>query len=173
MKKLSGLAILFFPVLAQAHAGHGDSNSFMQGFLHPLMGLDHLLVLGAIGVWLASMAHRTRVTGIMALAGVTFMAMTFGRLLPALHDEWSLVATLVVVPAFLVVSKRWFSGLGFCVIALSVALHGVAHGAELAGQGVWWQVSLATVLSSSLILAIIAQSVSWLRTRILLRTKSA
>lgn len=44
MRKYLPLLLLAFSVPALAHPGHG-ADSFQAGFLHPLTGLDHLLML--------------------------------------------------------------------------------------------------------------------------------
>jgi urease accessory protein len=36
---------------ALAHTGVGQSNSFASGIAHPLGGTDHILVMGAVGLW--------------------------------------------------------------------------------------------------------------------------
>ncbi len=49
MRKYLPLLLLAFSVPALAHPGHG-TDSFQAGFLHPLTGLDHLLMLTGAGV---------------------------------------------------------------------------------------------------------------------------
>ena len=49
MRKYLPLFLLAFSVPALAHPGHG-TDSFQAGFLHPLTGLDHLLMLTGAGV---------------------------------------------------------------------------------------------------------------------------
>ena len=49
MRKYLPLLLLAFSVPALAHPGHG-ADSFQAGFLHPLTGLDHLLMLTGAGV---------------------------------------------------------------------------------------------------------------------------
>src|SRR5687768_11457350 len=41
---------LFLPTLAYAHAGTGEG--FLRGLQHPLGGIDHVLVMLAVGVFL-------------------------------------------------------------------------------------------------------------------------
>jgi urease accessory protein len=36
---------------ASAHAGHDAGTGFTSGLLHPMLGLDHLLAMAAIGFW--------------------------------------------------------------------------------------------------------------------------
>ena len=52
MKKmlLTILGIVAFPAIAFAHPGHEMAN-FASGFSHPFTGIDHLLVMLAVGYW--------------------------------------------------------------------------------------------------------------------------
>ncbi|AXQ31604.1 hypothetical protein D0B54_02035 [Solimonas sp. K1W22B-7] len=38
------------PVIAEAHPGHAGL-ALRDGFLHPWLGLDHLLAMLAVGLW--------------------------------------------------------------------------------------------------------------------------
>ena len=58
-KSLSLLAILLSISLpAHAHTGIGAVHSLLDGLLHPLIGVDHLLVMLAIGLWAAMRGGR-------------------------------------------------------------------------------------------------------------------
>src|SRR5690606_11637820 len=66
MKKQSrlvqGLPVLLtalFPAVAFAHPGH-EMASMAAGFLHPLTGLDHLLVMLAVGLWAGKTGGKAR-----------------------------------------------------------------------------------------------------------------
>ena len=52
--KLAAIAAiaLALPALAVAHPGAdaGRHDGFLQGFVHPFSGLDHLLAMGAVGI---------------------------------------------------------------------------------------------------------------------------
>ena len=43
---------------ALAHTGHGDGNSFAQGLLHPIGGLDHVLAMVAVGLYATLLGGR-------------------------------------------------------------------------------------------------------------------
>ncbi|MEO8019431.1 MAG: HupE/UreJ family protein [Pseudomonadota bacterium] len=64
------------PSLALAHPGHGSDGSFAAGLLHPLDGLDHLLVIGIAGMLAARLgAHSLRVL-VALFAGLLVAALT-------------------------------------------------------------------------------------------------
>ena len=49
-KLLSATALLTASATAMAHPGHTEGG-FTSGLLHPMLGLDHLLAMAAIGFW--------------------------------------------------------------------------------------------------------------------------
>ena len=49
------LTLLISPALA--HTGVNTVNDFYEGILHPLLGIDHLLVMFAVGLW-AGLQHN-------------------------------------------------------------------------------------------------------------------
>lgn len=56
---------LLLPALARAHSEH-EGTSFVGGYLHPLLGPDHLLAMLSVGIISASLIH-------MAGVGVGYM----------------------------------------------------------------------------------------------------
>ena len=49
-KLLTAAALLTASASAMAHSGHAEGG-FTSGLLHPMLGLDHLLAMAAIGFW--------------------------------------------------------------------------------------------------------------------------
>ena len=64
----AGLSLLAAP--AYAHVGVGDTSSFAAGFAHPLVGLDHLIVMIAVGAWAAMKGGRALWAWPVAFVGV-------------------------------------------------------------------------------------------------------
>lgn len=65
--RLAALA-LFLPMLAQAHPGHMHDASFVDGALHPFLGIDHLLLLVVAGALAARLrGHALSVPGALFL----------------------------------------------------------------------------------------------------------
>lgn len=128
---------------AMAHTGvdahHGAS--FLAGLVHPLMGVDHLAAMLAVGLWSALVAPRDglhKFWGPLAFSNVllvgALLAMN-GVTLGAATAIEPMVAVSVLVMGLLVATR---SPLG---IALTAAVaggfalfHGLAHGQELANQ---------------------------------------
>ncbi|WP_111412117.1 HupE/UreJ family protein [Billgrantia lactosivorans] len=136
----SRLALLTVPVmlllsgLAVAHPGHAPDHGagLVAGLSHPLLGLDHLLAMLAVGLWGLRQGHAFgRVAPILAAvgmllgaglawAGVALPGVELGIALSVLLAG-VLVAALVRVPA----------GIGAGVLVLFMLLHGQAHGSEM------------------------------------------
>lgn len=128
------LLILFCtPAIALAHPGH-DHAGVGAGFLHPLSGLDHLLVLLGIGFWAA---RAGSVRGAL-LAGAAVLAALAGGFALGLAQGSFPVIELGILASLLLTGLLVFFGarLGVALTATIAAgfalLHGFAHGAEMA-----------------------------------------
>jgi urease accessory protein len=127
----SALLLLALAAPASAHTGIGTAYSFIDGFTHPL-GIDHLLVMFAVGLWSSAQAGKMLWTiplsfllMMAAGAGLHFAGFT---LLAA--EQW--VALSVPVFGLIVwrnfhASTAWAIGL-LAVFALS---HGYVHALEI------------------------------------------
>ena len=149
---LSLLSVL--PAGAHGSAEHG----VIDGALHPLLGLDHLLMLVAVGLCAAQAGRQ--VLG-YALAGALIGSVfgSFGGQLPG--AEVLAALALSAVAAVLVLVLR-----GLCsrqILALTVAggvsIHALLHGLESSGSSFWW----AGALLGSV--AVVAAS-AWLSQRL-------
>ena len=126
------LLISSLPLEVQAHTGIGSVNGLVNGLLHPLIGVDHLLVMLAIGLW-ATILDKTA----LWLLPTTFLiAMTFGALLSfnglsfTAAENW--VAFSVLVLGVLVWRNTYMSSaLAITLVAVFAVSHGYVHGDEL------------------------------------------
>ena len=132
-----GVALLALTTsMAQAHTGH-DTSGVLQGLAHPL-GLDHLLVMLAVGVWSVSALPAGKSWWGPAVFMLTLLLSSalgsVGLAVPFLEPMISL--SVVLLGLMLVLSR---SGtpvpLGLGLVALVASLHGLAHGAETPGTG--------------------------------------
>jgi urease accessory protein len=121
------LTILFAPV---AHTDPGSGA--LAGFLHPLIGLDHLLAMVAVGLLSAQLGGRAIWTvpatfvGVMALGGLLGM---LGMNLPLV--EFGIAASVVVLGIALLAKATLPEWVAMAFVALFAVFHGHAHGAEL------------------------------------------
>ncbi len=127
------LLMLSLPVYA--HSGLDTEQGFIDGFLHPLMGIDHLLVMLGIGLWAAKLGGKA-----LWFVPVSFLlAMAAGAGLANLGFTISSAETWValsVIALGLLVWKNKLMSLQYSVIlAAGFALsHGYVHAAELQGD---------------------------------------
>ena len=129
---LVGAATVIHPNPALAHTATGGASGFVSGFIHPILGLDHVVAMVAVGlwgVWLGSPA-------VWLLPVVFPMVMAMGGVLGILNIPLPAVEMLIAISAVV---------LGICValkfkpplwaaavmVGLFAIFHGYAHGAEL------------------------------------------
>jgi urease accessory protein len=132
--KLASLAALFAltPVLAQAHTQPGQSNSFTSGLSHPLLGLDHMLAMVAVGLWAAQVGGRSRwlvpasFVTVMTLGGALGMA---GVRLPMV--ETGILVSVLVLGLLITAAVRLPILASMLVVGLFALFHGHSHGTEI------------------------------------------
>ncbi len=145
LTRLLTLASLFAAPAAFAHVGHmhGEHHSFMEGFIHPLTGLDHLVMLLGLGM----LMNRARVNdnnakGKIMLAVAALVTLTLGLTAGSMIGFISGVELMIAASAFVVALGIWnaFTSresmtqfLVFASIGL-VFFHGYAHGVEASGS---------------------------------------
>ena len=121
------------PVSAWAHIGQGDiGGGFVAGFAHPLLGLDHVVAMVAVGLWGAQLGRPA-----IWVLPVTFpIVMAFGGVLGGLGVdipgiEIGIALSAIVLGgmvAFAAKPPLWIAGV---LVGLFAIFHGHAHGAEL------------------------------------------
>lgn len=142
---------------AIAHTGAEPHihNSFLSGLAHPLLGLDHLAAMVAVGLWSALAARgagRELLWGPVGFAAMLVAGAVLGLQGVALPAVEPMIAASLLATGLLVVSRLRVPGV---VAALAVGVfavfHGVAHGYELAGSNSAWQ-TLAGMLTATVLL---------------------
>jgi len=139
-------------VSAQAHPGHPGANGFADGLVHPLYGLDHLLVMIAVGLWAGQRGGRalwlipTAFLGTMAL-GVA-LGWT-GVSLPLM--ETGIVASGIILGLLVATACRWSLLASSALVGLFGLFHGYAHGAELLRVTSPWLCGAGLLLTTALL----------------------
>lgn len=122
------------PAMAHPQTYHAvnASSAAQAGFLHPLTGLDHLLVMVAVGLWAVSLGGRAlwmlpcAFVLPMILGGVAGIGST-----PLPIIEHGITASLLLFGAALGMAWKPSLRLALCVAAICGACHGFAHGSEM------------------------------------------
>lgn len=130
---LSALAALSLsPSLAFAHSASGTGMA--AGFLHPLMGADHLLAMLSIGIWAALQQGRMRlaipVAFMVALLAGFGLALT-GFTLPMV--ESGIALSVLLLGILITFAARLPASAALALSAFFALFHGYAHGYEASG----------------------------------------
>lgn len=125
---LVGLSFVFASP-ALAHVAPGETGGLLAGLAHPVLGIDHLLALLAMGLWTATLAARARLlaaAGIAMLMAASSLAGLFGLVLA--HMEIGIALSVLILGLMLSFASRQLTP-GLLLIALFTLFHGNAHGA--------------------------------------------
>lgn len=139
LRILAALAGLV-PALALAHTGvDGHAHpGFITGFMHPLTGLDHLAVMGAVGLWSALAARRAGpdvLWGPLGFAAMLLLGAVLG--LQGIHVAAvePMIAASLLVTGLLVITRWRIAGIAAALlVGMFAVFHGLAHGRELASS---------------------------------------
>ncbi len=138
---LTAVAVGALPLAASAHIGVDgaahDHAGFLQGFVHPFTGLDHLAAMVAVGLWSALIARGTRdllwaPLGFAAMLLAGALAGLAGLQIPAV--EPMIAASLLVIGLLVVTRLRLPGPAAAAVVGVFAVFHGAAHGYELASD---------------------------------------
>ncbi|MFA5984754.1 MAG: HupE/UreJ family protein [Methylococcaceae bacterium] len=132
--KSTGLLITFslFAIPAYAHTGLATAPGLVHGILHPMLGLDHLLVMLAVGVWAIMLGAKawwqlpfSFLVAMVAGAGMAWLGFS-------LHASETLVAfTLLAIGLLLWQQTRLSTLWAAMLVALFAVVHGYVHAVEL------------------------------------------
>ncbi len=140
------------PSLASAHTGVEHAAGFSTGFGHPFSGLDHLLVMVAVGLWASQQGGRARI--LLPLVFVTVMAAgavggSSGLALPLV--EHGILASVFVLGLLVALAARLPLGGAVALTAVFALFHGHAHGAEAPLSGSMTAYGIGFVTATALL----------------------
>jgi urease accessory protein len=147
-------AVLGLVQPALAHPGHVGSE-FVDGWLHPFFGLDHLLAMVAVGL----LAVRQGGPALWMVPGCFLGSMLLGGLagaagLPCPHAEYGIMASVLVLGLLVAASRMVPLAAGVGAVAAFAALHGHAHAAEMAQGGSFASYAAGFLLATALLHAL-------------------
>jgi urease accessory protein len=149
---LSSLFFALFSASLQAHEGGAAANGLVSGFLHPILGWDHVLAMLAVGIWGAFLGQRAiwmlpiAFPLVMVLGGILGMAAVP---LPAV--EAGIAASALVIGVLIALALRPPLWLALLIVALFAVFHGHAHGTELPEAANALGYSIGFVLATGLL----------------------
>lgn len=117
---------------AMAHDGTGMKSGFLSGVAHPLLGLDHLLAMVAVGVWGAFLGRPL----IVALPVIFPAVMAVGGLLgivgaPMPPVEIGIALSVIVLGSVIGAAYKAAGWIACALVGMFGLFHGYAHGQEL------------------------------------------
>ncbi|WEX10425.1 HupE/UreJ family protein [Chelativorans sp. AA-79] len=138
LNRLAFAAAAFFAATAPAfaHLDPAAHGSFMAGFSHPLFGLDHILVMVAVGLWAATLGGRAMGLVPAAFVGTMilgFAAALFGAPLPFVEPV--ILASIVFIGIMMALALPLPAAGMMGIVAFFAFFHGHAHGGELGAAG--------------------------------------
>ena len=141
------------PVPVLAHSGPGAHVDFLQGLLHPVSGLDHLLVMIGVGLFAATLGGRARwalpttFVTVMALAAIAALSGLIGGA-PAEH---LIALSVIVIGVPIALALKPTLPLAMALVAVCASVHGHAHGVELPAAANAASFLIGFVLSTTLL----------------------
>ncbi|HET6630255.1 MAG TPA: HupE/UreJ family protein [Woeseiaceae bacterium] len=118
---------------AFAHPGHGsETGAIVAGFAHPLLGLDHVLAMLAVGLWAAFLGGRAVwivPAAFVAVMAGGFASATAGFALPGV--EPGVAGSVVLMGVLVAAAVRLPLALASGLVGVLALFHGHAHGTEL------------------------------------------
>lgn len=137
---------------AFAHTGHGPAGGFVHGFTHPMGGLDHMLVMVAVGLYAARLGGSAR--WLMPAAFIAFMA--FGGLLGTFRIadpffEVGVAMSVIVLGLAVALRVNMPAITAIAVVGLIAIVHGYVHGAEMPGDVSGYAYAAGFILATGLL----------------------
>jgi urease accessory protein len=122
------LPIIIASAVMHTYGGGG----ILSGFLHPILGLDHLLAMVAVGFLSAQMGGRA----IWTVPTTFVVSMALGGVLGLLNInlpvvEYGITGSVLILGLAILANRGLPEWIVMIFVALFALFHGHAHGAEL------------------------------------------
>lgn len=128
--------LLPFATPAHAHLLPSEHGSFAAGLSHPLFGIDHILVMVAVGLWAFRAGGRAVFivpSAFVAMMGAGYLFALAGGSLPFV--EPGILASVVALGLLIAFAVRLPVAMSASVVGVFAVFHGFAHGAEIGAAG--------------------------------------
>ena len=129
---LMATGLMVTATAASAHACHDAGTGFTSGLLHPMLGLDHLLAMAAIGFWSARQSATLKnstplfvIGGMVVGAGIAWGGLS----LPGVETGISL--SVILAGILIATLAKLPTAVGGSLVAAFMVFHGFAHGTEM------------------------------------------
>lgn len=148
----TALILVLFAGVASAHEGTGMAGGFSSGFMHPILGWDHVIAMVAVGLWGAFLGSPA----IWILPVVFPLVMAFGGALgvigvPVPAVETGIAVSAIVLGLMVAAAARPNVWVAAVIVGVFAIFHGHAHGTELPGAVNPIAYSLGFVIATGLL----------------------
>ncbi len=152
---LIGWVLSLLPVSAYAHTGTGHLSGVIDGFSHPFLGVDHLLVMISIGLWAAvSKGYRVCLFPVVFLLAMTVGAIFNFMGIEIAGMERGVALSVLLCGFILLWNKHLSTSVASSLISLFAISHGYVHAAEISHQSGAGGYVTGFLLATTLLLAI-------------------
>ncbi len=132
MMWVSGAVLALLPMPALGYSGIGSTFGIVQGFLHPIGGLDHALAMIAVGILAACIGGRALWVVPAAFIGCMVVGAFLGaRRIDLPYYETGIALSVVLLGALIASGRNLPIAVTAGLAGLFALFHGYAHGAEL------------------------------------------
>ena len=132
-----GLIIILMAILPSTVFAHDESTviqygSFLAGFTHPVLGLNHLLAMLSVGIISSQIGGKAIWTipatflGVMAIGGILGI-IDIGITI----TEFGIALSLLVLGVAIAAERSFPIVVGMVAVGLFAIFHGYAHGVEM------------------------------------------
>ncbi|MGH1569842.1 HupE/UreJ family protein [Methylobacterium sp. P31] len=145
-------ALVLLPQAALAHPSHGASIGAEAGFLHPLMGADHILAMVAVGLLAALRGGRALWALPLSFLALMSVGATLGMASIALpYAETGVALSIVVFGLAAMVGLQAPVALLAALVGTFAVFHGYAHGTEMPETASGFSSGLGFVAATALL----------------------
>lgn len=123
------VSVAALPFAASAHivAGHG----FLSGLIHPLLGLDHMLAMLAVGVLSTMLGIKIWKLPALFVGGMILGGISGINHVALIGVEQLIALSVLVLGALVARSKKIPETAAVSAVVFFGFMHGYAHGAEM------------------------------------------
>ena len=137
---------------ALAHTAEGLGGGFASGFMHPLLGADHIAAMLAVGLWGAFLGAPA----IFILPIVFPLVMAIGGVLgilgvPLPGIELGIAISAVVLGLMVALAAKPHLWIAALLVGVFAIFHGHAHGTELPGEANALAYAIGFVIATGLL----------------------
>lgn len=126
------LTLSMLPSLGFAHTQVGVAGGLITGFLHPILGLDHLVAMVAVGIWGSVLGAPLLIALPIAFPLMMAVGALFGIIgVPLLGTEYAIALSAVVLGFVVCLRLRPPVWAAITIVGVFAVFHGYAHGLEL------------------------------------------